>query len=215
MTHAPLAVSRLLYRLHGGHTIGVGGACEFVDGVWYASAGSIGCWPTAARRGTLREMNGARMQGVLGWSLAIGFWALMSTPAEGRDSGRAARCKTGAVTKCWTPCGRGVRRCVSGKWQACTAQNPQPEVCDGRDNNCNGKVDEGLRRPCSTLCGTGLQQCLQGDWGSCSAPRPSVEVCNGIDDDCDGSIDNGAQCPGNRRCQAGQCRVPSRAGERR
>ena len=90
---------------------------------------------------------------------------------------------------CSSDCGGGTEACADGRWEGCTAVNPQPEVCDGRDDDCDGDVDEGLTRACSNACGDGVETCDRGQWVSCSAPSPVPEQCDGRDNDCDGQTD--------------------------
>jgi hypothetical protein len=117
----------------------------------------------------------------------------------------------------------GQRVCTRGRWGACSAGEPVPEVCDGRDNNCNLRIDEDLGgAPCGTSAGTctaGVEACRDGVMTCVGAVGPEEEVCDGEDNDCDGRtdendpvVDAGTRCgidvgecsPGRFACSGGR-----------
>ena len=106
--------------------------------------------------------------------------------------------------ECETACGRGTQQCVDNRWTACTAREPEAEVCDNRvDDDCDGQTDEdcgecmpGRSRPCASRppagqCRGGMQVCgADRRWGACLGEvGPAEEVCDGVDNDCNGAVD--------------------------
>jgi outer membrane protein assembly factor BamB len=66
---------------------------------------------------------------------------------DGIDNNCNEKTDEGLDKNCETTCGKGYTSCVKegeNYVEKCSAQQPQPEVCDDIDNNCNGITDEGL-----------------------------------------------------------------------
>jgi len=114
---------------------------------------------------------------------------------------------------CGGTCGKGTEKCISGKWQFCSAPGAKSEVCNGKDDDCDGKVDDGLTAPpCKNQSGAckgsvkrcggtkGWLPCDGSDYVKNSSLYQATETkCDEKDNDCDGRIDEthtkkGASC---------------------
>ncbi len=87
---------------------------------------------------------------------------------------------------------QGYRACLAGGLSACSADEPQAEICDGLDNDCDMEVDEST---CPNDDPCVIQTC-NGDSGKCQ----SSPADDGVD------CDDGNTCTATDTCEAGACK---------
>ena len=91
-----------------------------------------------------------------------------------------------AISEC-----AGVATCAAAGPIACTAPDPEAEICDGADNDCDGDVDE-------DTCDDG-QICTTDSCGGAQGCS-NVALSDGLACDADGNV-----CTDGDACQGGKC----------